>query len=335
MSESCCVMRYAWQTLTCIAGPVAVIVHGPNGCGADFSLPSRPQGAAGDYCATDLSEMDAIMGGEDALAAKLAAVRKRSRPELIFVLGTCVSELIGDDARAVCAQAAARLGVPIIFLPTSGLVDRGAGDPAVDVFKALVEGFMKPGRRGAGSVNFLAFPWADYRGVRDELARCLSALDIRLNAILTGTPSLAELARAPRAALNVIVDDDPGRRAGLWMKERFGTPYILVPRPSGLAATSRMFRLMVEACGGGTRRAALVEVWRRRELRRLAEEHPGLRGRSLAWAGPRPPMLDVRPPGSFLMYSGMRELAGELEAELGSRFFARYGPYCRRPERPA
>ena len=344
--ESCCVMRNAWQTLTCLSGRAAVIVHGPDGCGADLSLPGRRTSATG------LSEMDVVMGGEKALAAEIAGVRRRLRPDVIFVLGTCVSEIIGDDARGICGQASRRLGLPVVFLPTSGMAEKGSGEPAADAVLALVEQVMRPGRRIAGSVNFIAHPWPGYLGIREELARRLRGLGIRLNAMLAGAPSLEEVVRAPRAALNLVVSDEPARRAALLMKERFGTPFLLVPRPLGVGAASRLLALAAEAFGGGRRRAALVEAWRRYELRRLEREHPGLRGRTLRLDGRGPdpaavqafaelgirlarsgarrgPALQVRPPEAFLMYPGMHALAAELEAELGSGFFDKYGRYCR------
>ena len=238
-----------------------------------------------------------------------------------------------------------------MFLPTSGLADKEAADDATDVVLALVDQVMRPGRRIAGSVNFIAHPWPAYLGVREELARCFGALGIRLNSVLAGSPSLAEIARAPRAALDVVVSEEPARRVGLRMREKFGIPFVLVPRPLGLTDTTRMFQLAAEACGKGARGAAQVELWRRGELRRLAEEHPGLRGRAVALdrrpdpdlaallaelgvraaaAGrARGPRLQVRPPSALLMYSGMRALAAELDAELGSRFFETYGAYCR------
>lgn len=388
-------MRSAWKQLACIDGNVAVLVHGPNGCGQDFSLPNRQSEKAVCY-STDLSERDVIMGGEDALASKIGSVCERNRPDVLFVLGTCVSEIIGDDARGVCAQAAAKMGVAVIFLPTSGLVEMDGGDIKSIVIDALIDKVMKPGRRVGRSVNFISLDWPNYTHVKEELASALTSLNIKLHALLAGNPTLTEIRMAPRAALNVIIDDS-ARDIGMKMQDKFGTPFLAVPRPMGIAGTTRMFELVAEAFGCKKNEAALVEGWRRRELKRLAKEHPDLKGKSAAVLVRRPypyligafselgldvttycseplsvsdkrelarygvrfesesapssdgwskfdlvfmadpnmpapkshlPMRHMRPPSTFILYSGMHELARELEAELSSRFFRIYGRYC-------
>lgn len=373
--ETACLMRNVWEQLACIRGDVAIIVHGPSGCGWDFSLPDRR--GDGVCHATDLTEMDVIMGGEEALEKKIESVCARARPRALFVLGTCVSRIIGDDARGLCAQAEAKWGVPVLYLPTSGLADPSAPEARSLVMDALIGKIMKPGRRVARSVNFLSRDWPNYTQVRKELARHLSALGLRLNALLTGDPVLEEIAAAPRAALNVIVSDPAAEAIGARMREKFGTPFLVVPRPTGIAATSRMYELVAEASGGGAGPAARVRGWRRRETERLPRAHPGLNGRRVAvlmqrpdpyvagvfselglratlragasgppaasWDGfdlvycdvpgtPAPgshlPLRHMRPLSSFLLYSGMRELARELDAELGSRFFPTFGRYC-------
>lgn len=287
-------MRVAWRQLHCISGDIGVIVHGPRGCGHDFSLPTT-RGERLSAACTDMTETQVVMGGETCLAEKIDALFKKSRPEAIFVLGTCVSELIGDDVRKIAALAEARLGVPVVALPTSGLAGMEARDPRALGLTALAERVMKPGRRCGRTVNFIGQSWPSDARLEAELGRRLAALDVRLQSVLTGSPTLAQLRKAPAAALNVVALSEHSRGFGELLEARFGQPYILVPSDPGIGSTSRFFRAILERLGAGRSRLAVVEGWDRKESAKLRAEHPGLAGRTVGLVWRRPNWDRVAP----------------------------------------
>lgn len=280
-------MRLAWRQLLCLKGNIGVIVHGPRGCGNDLSLPTSDGGSAPSD-ATNLTETEVVMGGEEALEQKIEAVYRRSRPEAIFVLGTCVSELIGDDVVAIAAQAQERLGIPVIALPTSGLVGTETWGSSAVALTTLVEMVMRPGPVIERTVNIASQSWPSDAHLEEEISQRLAALDIRVHVMLTGGPSLVQAVAAPRAALNVFTTRDHAKTVGEELEARFGQPYIVAPMPFGLSATTRFFRSIVEHFDATEEQLALVDGWARLERERISAQHPQLRGKTVAIVASRP-----------------------------------------------
>ncbi len=125
---------------------VAHIVHGPIAC-AGSSWDNRGTRSSGPTLykigmTTDLTEQDVIMGrSEKRLFHSIKQAIDSYRPAAVFVYNTCVPALVGDDVDAVCKDASARYGVPVVpvdcagFYGTKNLGNRIAGD---SMFKHVI-----------------------------------------------------------------------------------------------------------------------------------------------------------------------------------------------------
>jgi len=125
---------------------VAHIVHGPIAC-AGSSWDNRGTRSSGPTLykigmTTDLTEQDVIMGrSEKRLFHSIKQAIDSYHPAAVFVYNTCVPALVGDDVDAVCKNAAARYGVPVVpvdcagFYGTKNLGNRIAGD---SMFKYVI-----------------------------------------------------------------------------------------------------------------------------------------------------------------------------------------------------
>jgi nitrogenase molybdenum-cofactor synthesis protein NifE len=125
---------------------VAHIVHGPIAC-AGSSWDNRGTRSSGPTLykigmTTDLTEQDVVMGrSEKRLFHSIKQAIDSYRPAAVFVYNTCVPALVGDDVDAVCKDAAARYGVPVVpvdcagFYGTKNLGNRIAGD---SMFKYVI-----------------------------------------------------------------------------------------------------------------------------------------------------------------------------------------------------
>jgi nitrogenase molybdenum-cofactor synthesis protein NifE len=125
---------------------VAHIVHGPIAC-AGSSWDNRGTRSSGPTLykigmTTDLTEQDVVMGrGEKRLFHSIKQAIDSYRPAAVFVYNTCVPALAGDDVDAVCKDASARYGVPVVpvdcagFYGTKNLGNRIAGD---SMFKYVI-----------------------------------------------------------------------------------------------------------------------------------------------------------------------------------------------------
>ncbi|MGK2953570.1 MAG: nitrogenase iron-molybdenum cofactor biosynthesis protein NifE, partial [Thiobacillus sp.] len=125
---------------------VAHIVHGPIAC-AGSSWDNRGTRSSGPTLykigmTTDLTEQDVVMGrSEKRLFHSIKQAIDSYQPAAVFVYNTCVPALVGDDVDAVCKDAAARYGVPVVpvdcagFYGTKNLGNRIAGD---SMFKYVI-----------------------------------------------------------------------------------------------------------------------------------------------------------------------------------------------------
>jgi nitrogenase molybdenum-iron protein alpha/beta subunit len=98
-----------------------------------------------------------------------------------------------------------------------------------------------------------------YTEVREdiqELQDTLAQFGAKLHSVIAGGCTLAEIKRAPCAAVNTSWCFDWGRRIGLLMRERFGVPFCESGLPYGLGATADWVRKIAGpvAPGGGPHR---------------------------------------------------------------------------------
>ncbi len=215
------------------------IVHGPSGCAHhNFSLLhatalDQDSVPVPHVRSTGLSEEEIIFGGESALER---AIRRAAdeNPGMIAVLTTCVSETIGDDARAV---AAGDWGVPVVAVPTAGFL---GGDFEQGVAKALLSLADLAGPAVASDK-----PCATLVGEKNleyevdqhylEIRRLLGMLGIETGNRFVRETSVAEIRQLGGGGLNILRD-----RAlvpvGKALSDRFHTPCI-EEFPAGFAGT--------------------------------------------------------------------------------------------------
>jgi len=221
----CCYMRVAWMEINCLKGSFSVIVHGPNGCGWDYGMAKNIEGH-NFYC-TNLSDIDIIMGGEEKLKKTILSISKKEKPGVLFVLGTCVSELIGDDVKGVASQCSKETGIKTIVIPSSGLsgiVKRPERNVAL--FELIKSAFEK-NEIIPESFNYLGGVWSNTFGIKDEIKSCLSEIGIKLCSCLSGESEIDEIFNAPNASLNVFIDVNDANFLGNAMKTKFGQNYLV------------------------------------------------------------------------------------------------------------
>jgi hypothetical protein len=185
----------------------------------------------------DTNELDAIMTGCEAKLTALAQEVSRApgRPELMVVLGTCVSRIIGDDVeRAVRESGAEEAGVRTVWLETTSTQ---ADQEHRALWARLVELFQAPpAHRDGPAVNLVGYGAWRTEGM-PELERLLASVGIRRNACFVPTFDTAELARLGDADVNVVMPAPHVRDSLSWARSRLRAPSIEVPPPFGVAGT--------------------------------------------------------------------------------------------------
>ncbi|WML67828.1 MAG: Light-independent protochlorophyllide reductase subunit B [Methanoregula sp. SKADARSKE-2] len=259
-SNSCrhggCTLTGALSATTHVRDAVTV-VHGPKGCAHhNFSLLHTTGLDNGELIlpeiiSTGLAETEIIFGGEEALAGVLTSVARQD-PAAVFVLTTCIVDTIGDDVQEVCGRD---YGVPIIRVPTAGFLGGTFQDGMNRALCAIAA--TVPSRRADSAASRAMGPCVNIIGEKNlefeveenyaEVCRLLDGLDLRVNVRCIRNCTLQDLSRLGMARLNILRDEEL-RPVGDFLKERFGTPYV-ISYPAGLEGTIGFLQSVADGCG--------------------------------------------------------------------------------------
>jgi nitrogenase molybdenum-cofactor synthesis protein NifE len=232
MSQRACVFCGSRVVLYPVADALH-LVHGPVGCAAytwDIrgSLSSGPQLHRESF-STDLREKHVIFGGEKQLAACLDKLIPLHAPKAAFVYSTCLVGLIGDDLGAVCRQAAAKWGIPVIPVASEGF--KGSKK---DGYKAACDSLMKligtraPAPLDAARPRINILGEFNIAGEAWTLKAYYERMGVEVGAILTGDGRVEDIAACHGAQLNVVQCSGSMTHLAKAMEAKYGIPYIRV-----------------------------------------------------------------------------------------------------------
>lgn len=183
-----------------------------------------------------------VYGTEKDLLAGLDFVKANFTPERVFLLNNCSVSLVGDDIAGIAAKA--ELPFPVYAADCGGI----AGDFAEGYEIALLRVIEEVKRNAKAksnlalpSVNVLGLSPTYFRGEEDikEIRRILETAGYHINAIPGGGSAWSEIMRLPQADLNLVLRDEPALKAAKELQAEFGTPYLSVGMPYGIAGTLR------------------------------------------------------------------------------------------------
>ncbi|MGE4559947.1 MAG: nitrogenase component 1 [Desulfobulbus sp.] len=233
---------------TVLAGieDVSILIHSPQGCSSTVALGYDNQEI--DFtrrksACTRLFETDIIMGATDKLKKLIIEADAAFASKVMFVVGTCAADIIGEDIEAVCRVMQPKVGARLIPVFAGGF--RGNAYDGMDLgLEALLTVMKEPEQRDAKSVNLIA-PQASlnptWRADLLWVRRVLKRMGIEVRAVLTRDTSMHELRHASSAAANLLLSHDVGYSMAKHMEERFAIPLLLadIPLPIGLENSAR------------------------------------------------------------------------------------------------
>ena len=239
-----CSMPGVWRALSFVRGAL-VVFHSPRPCahiahGMDVSSFHRLTAAGTSVrlspvplLTSGLGESEAIFGGEDRLRECIRFAAEKYHPQAVFIANSCVSGVIGDDTKAIAEEMEAELGIPVMAVSAHGFLDGEYYAGYLDAARALVDRFMQPAERKAGTVALLGDCGGMHGEYVKELRRLLALLDLKVTAQFPSYLALDEMQAVPEAELIILLgrrmdDEKQGQLAELaeHMHERFGTPYL-------------------------------------------------------------------------------------------------------------
>ena len=217
------------------------VTHDASGCNSTYATHDEPRwyDMQSKMYISALTEIDAVMGNDEKLICDVVSAAKDQNPEFIAVFGSPMPMMTGVDFDAVAAEIEARSGIRTFGLHTNGT--HSYIDGASEAFLAIVREFVHecPKTDGLG-VNILGMTPLDlpWRGTMDSMKKWLADSGFEYVSCLAMGSSLGEIRRAASARVNLVVSYS-GFAAALYMKERFGIPYVCGV-PFGKAGAERV-----------------------------------------------------------------------------------------------
>ncbi len=251
------------------------LIHGPIGCAYQRKIdPFRPFQVFYDTPCTNMNDVDIVYGGEEKLEEGIKDTYERYHPNLIVVITTCPSDLIGDDFGSVVEAARSDVGCDVIYT-TGDFVGRSKPIGQQDTLYAITDqmlcnksqGGMDDVGRNVGSVNIFTYQVHGIGSKVTEMASVLSEIGIGINKIFFDHTAVADLYDLPKADLTIT------NMKMVWtelMKRRFGVDHYELMSFERYAKTRDMELLSPYGIEGGAR--VFMEIAERLDMEGEAEE---------------------------------------------------------------
>lgn len=199
---------------------------------------------------THMSEADVVMGDVSRLESALIEVDEGYHPEVIFVVASSVSAIIGADLRGVCAYMQPKVRARLIAFEQGGF----RGDYSIglrETYRLLVEQMAQPNvEKKPGSYNILGASAWSYRNASDvrEIQRLMrEAFGMECHACLCHETSAEAIRTMGCAQINLVLRDEALPAAKI-LEEKHATPMVS-GAPYGYEGTLKWLEKIAQALG--------------------------------------------------------------------------------------
>ena len=172
-----------------------------------------------------LRDMDAILGRDDRLVAKLADVVQKIDATFVAVIGTPVPAVIATDYLALKRMSEKKIKLPILTVDTDGmeLYDKGEEKAFLELFKIFAIEKYQPEEDRIGILGMTPQDVSDLKAA--DKMRELFQQKYDQQAVCYGMgDGLEEIKKATTASKNIVVSP-AALVAAQYLEKTFGTPY--------------------------------------------------------------------------------------------------------------
>jgi len=281
------------------------LIHGPIGCAFQRKInPFRPYLPFYETPCTDMNDLEVVYGGEEKLSQGIKETYEKYHPNLIVVITTCASDLIGDDFKAVVEETKAKGDVGCEVVYTTG--DFTAKSKPVgyqDALYAITDQMLCNGieekegiDKNEDSVNIVTFPIHGAGLKVEEMASVLSEMGIEINKVCFDHTTVKDLYDLPKAELTIT--DYPMAWTKL-MKARMGVDHYETVAwdsykesrdaellsPYGIEGSARVFMDIAKRMNKEGEAEEVIEKRRKRANEKLSKFKKRLEGKKVAYTG--------------------------------------------------
>ncbi|OAA83832.1 nitrogenase component 1 [Clostridium ljungdahlii] len=204
-----------------------IVICDAGGCAGNVCGFDEPRWAAEKSAifSAGLRDMDAILGRDDRLVAKLADAAKKVEAKFAAIIGTPVPSVIATDYKAIKKMSERKLDVPVITIETTGmdLYDVGAEKAYLKTFKTFAKDGLTVDKEGIGVIGTIPLDVSDLKAA-DKIEMTLKSEGFK-NVYCYGMGADLSKVEAAGSVFKNIVVSPAGLKAAQYLKDRFGTPY--------------------------------------------------------------------------------------------------------------
>lgn len=172
-----------------------------------------------------LRDMDAILGRDDRLVAKLKDAADKVEASFAAIIGTPVPAVIGTDYQALKRMSEKKTDLPIMTVDANGmeLYDRGEEKAWLAVFQTFAEETYPADEKKIGILGMTPQDVSDLKAA--EKIKKILMEKYGQQAVCYGMgDGLEEVKMASSVAENIVVSP-AALKTAQYLKEKFGTPY--------------------------------------------------------------------------------------------------------------
>ncbi len=188
-----------------------------------------------------LDSHDVTFGCREKLYRAFAELMEEYAPKAVFVVTTCVVEVIGDDVDSMAQQLGEQYGIPVMAVHTEHFKTENHLPGVQDTITACFA-MMRPQPVGQ-TVNVIGQRLGDF--TTTELYRVLQQAGVPMGMMLPSGTTVAEIERAAAARVNLVVNPI-GLPLAKKIQRAFGTPYVLFDK---YIDPARIYRLYAQLFG--------------------------------------------------------------------------------------
>ena len=278
----------AMLTLATIKDTVT-IVHAPVGCISSLTcinifnrfgqiLRGRVP-STGKWISTNLTDAEAIHGGEDKLKEAILEADKRHSPKAIFIFSSCVAGIIGEDIDAIIRNIQEEVSAELIPVYCDGFKSKVWATGYDGSFQgALNHLISEPKEKQDDLVNIIN-PITFGRVDEVEVERLLNKIGLKAN-FIPNFNTVEAIGKASEAALTSSLCTTFSEYFGKELKERFDVPYTKKLMPVGLNNTDEWLREIAGFLGKEDEVEILIKEERERIQPKIDELKEKLEGKT-------------------------------------------------------
>jgi len=199
-------------------------------------------GLNGRCVSVTIDQHDVTFGCAKKTEEAFAELMEEVTPEAVYIVTTCVPEIIGDDFDAIAEELSDRYGIPVMAVHTEHFKCENHM-PGVE--RAITASFrlMEEQPKGNG-VNVIGQRMGRFEDT--ELSRILRLAGVPIGAQLPSGCSVSDIKKAPAAKVNIVVNAI-GLPLAKKMKARFGTPYVFFDKFTDPKHIGEAYRQLFES----------------------------------------------------------------------------------------